>query len=145
MSNNGKEGEQLFAQAMAARGYDITDVSNNPDYWPKDIDFIITSPTTGQTKTFEVKWCSRIHTTHNLFLEIKNPRSRQWNGEGWWPHCQADFLVYGDAISHLFHIFPMDELRKRVDTLDLQTKFTSDGSVGLILPLSAISDIAVLL
>lgn len=44
--NNGKYGETLFAQMMADRGYKVEDVSGNPDYWYKDIDFIITSPTT---------------------------------------------------------------------------------------------------
>lgn len=61
---------------MRERNYTVEDVSNNPDFWPKDIDFIITSPTTGETKTFEVKWDSNIHYTKNLFLEIENPRSK---------------------------------------------------------------------
>lgn len=47
MSNNGKQGERLFKETMAARGYDVVDVSGNPDYWYKDIDFIITSPASG--------------------------------------------------------------------------------------------------
>lgn len=141
MANNGKQGERLFKEIMDARGYKVQDVSDNPDYWPLDIDFIITSPTTGQQRTFEVKWDTRINRTENLFLEIRNPRSKQWNGEGWWKHCQADYLVYGDAVSHSFHIFPMKELRERVDTLNLYTKTTSDGSVGMILSLRAISDI----
>lgn len=48
MSNNGKEGERLFKEIMESRGYnDISDVSGDSNYWDKDIDFIITSPTTG--------------------------------------------------------------------------------------------------
>lgn len=45
--NNGKYGEQLFAQIMENGGYKVNDVSGNPEYWSKDIDFLITSPTTG--------------------------------------------------------------------------------------------------
>lgn len=142
MSNNGKEGEQLFARMMRERDYTVQDVSNNSDFWPKDIDFIITSPTTGEKKTFEVKWDSNIHYTHNLFLEIENPRSKQWSGEGWWKHCEADYLVYGDAVSHLFYIFPMKELREVVATMQLRTAHTRDGSVGLLMPLAALSEIA---
>ena len=142
MANNGKEGEQLFAQNMAASGYIVNDVSQDQYYFDKDIDFFCANPTTGNTRSFEVKWCSRINTTGNLFLEIKNPRSKQWNGEGWWLHCQADFLVYGDAVARQFYIIPMDQLRARVDSMYLQTKFTSDGSVGYILPKDKILDIA---
>ena len=139
--SNGKEGERLFQQMMEERGYQVTDVSNDSRYWPLDIDFIITSPTTGEVKSFEVKWCSNIHNTHNMFLEIENPRSRQWLGDGWWKHCKADYLAYGDAQTSLFYIFPMDQLRQRVETMNLRTARTRDGSVGLLAPLSALSDI----
>jgi hypothetical protein len=54
---------------MEARGYDVVDMSGNPEYWYRDIDFIITSPTSGVTKTFEVKWDARINQTGNLYLE----------------------------------------------------------------------------
>ena len=76
MANNGKQGESLFKEIMIARGYDVKDVSNNPEYWYKDIDFIITSPTTGETKSFEVKWDSRINQTGNLYLELTNVHSK---------------------------------------------------------------------
>ena len=42
--SNGKQGEKLFAQIMTDCGYKVEDVSNNPDYWYKDIDSFITSP-----------------------------------------------------------------------------------------------------
>ena len=82
---NGKQGESLFKQIMLERGYSVNDVSNNPEYWYKDIDFIITSPTTGQTKSFEVKWDSRINSTGNLYLEISNIYSQ--GGKGWFKFC----------------------------------------------------------
>lgn len=53
---NGKQGEELFKQIMQNRNYKVVDVTDNPDYWVKDIDFIVTSPTTGLTKSFEVKY-----------------------------------------------------------------------------------------
>ena len=143
MANNGREGELLFSQLMAARGNKIIDVSGNSDYFDKDIDFIITSAL-GNTSTFEVKYCQKIHYTGNLFLEIVNPRSKQWNGEGWWPHCQADYLVYGDAIARKFYIIPLLALRERVAGMNLTTRSTSDGSIGLILSKSKIEDLIVL-
>lgn len=143
MSNNGKQGERLFQGLMNAKGFVVKDVSGNADYFSKDIDFIITNPTTGNTRTFEVKWDQRIYKTGNMFLEIENPRSKQWNGQGWWLHCQADYLVYGDAVSGKFYIMKMDELRQRVEAMHLPTRCTSDLSVGMILPLDLIRDIVV--
>lgn len=66
---------------MENRNYNVVDVSDNPDYWYKDIDFIITSPTSGDTKTFEVKWDSRINRTGNLYIELSNIHSKE--GKGW--------------------------------------------------------------
>lgn len=139
---SGKQGELLFSQIMSARGNKVIDVSAKPDYWPKDIDFIITSAL-GETKTFEVKWDQRMAATGNLFLEIRNPRSKQWNGQGWWPHCQADYLVYGDAANKIFYCFPLLELRERVKGLSLRYKSTSDYSEGYLLPLAAVKDLAI--
>ena len=141
MSNNGKLGERLFSELMQSKGYSVVDVSGNDQYFAKDIDFIITNSTTGNTRTFEVKWCEKIHKTGNLFLEIENPRSKQWSGEGWWKHCKADFLVYGDAVNRKFYIIPLLELRERVDAMHLQTRCTKDFSVGMILPKRLIEDI----
>lgn len=140
--SSGKQGELLFSQIMSARGNKVQDVSANPDYWNKDIDFIITSAN-GETKSFEVKWDQRINSTGNLFLEVRNPRSKQWNGQGWWPHCQADYLVYGDAIARKFYIIPLLELRERVKNLSLRYKSTSDYSEGYLLPLAAIKDLTI--
>ena len=60
---------------MESRNYKVEDVSGNEEYWNKDIDFIITSSTTGTIKTFEVKWDSKINKTGNLYLEIANIHS----------------------------------------------------------------------
>lgn len=142
MANNGKQGEYLFKQIMESRNYTVEDVSGNPEYWDKDIDFIITSSTTGLTKTFEVKWDTRINRTNNLYLELTNINSKQWNGEGWWPHCQADYLVYGDAVAQTFHVIPLLALRERVAQLALRTARCGYDSTGWLLSLNDIADIA---
>ena len=61
---------------MEQRDYKVEDVSGNPEYWPQDIDFIITSPTTGNVKTFEVKYDSKINKTGNLYLELTSKNSK---------------------------------------------------------------------
>lgn len=141
MSNNGKLGERLFSQYMQSYGYGVQDVSTDSYYFDKDIDFIITSPTTGAKKYFEVKWDEKINSTGNLFLELENPRSKQWGGQGWYPNCKADFLVYGDAIAKKFYIVTLDQLQERVKRLDLTWKRTRDGAAGWLLPKDYIKDL----
>lgn len=136
---NGKIGEMLFKQIMEGRNYAVQDVSNNPDYWYKDIDFIVTSPTTGETKTFEVKWDSRINSTGNLYLELTSAHSK--GGKGWYNFCQADYLVYGDSVARVFYVIPFGALKEKVKALSCRLAQCGDDSTGLLLPISAISDI----
>lgn len=139
MANNGKQGEQAFAWRMREAGYTIQDVSNNPDYWTKDIDFIATSPTTGATRSFEVKWDTRIHQTGNLYLELSNVHSKE--GRGWFKFCEADFLAYGDATSKVFYIIPMEKLRERAQKLPERMSHCGQDSIGLLVNLRDIADI----
>ena len=137
----GRQGEKLFEQLMENRGYTVIDVSNDSEYQDKDIDFIITSHATGQTKTFEVKFDTKIHKTNNLYLETFNIRSSQWNYGGWWKFCEADYVAYGDAANNIFYVFPLLELRKRVAQLELRQASCGSDSEGLLLPLETVSDL----
>lgn len=142
MANNGKYGERLFHQMMEYKGYEVKDVTDIPTYWSKDIDFIVLSHTTGKVKAFEVKWDERINQTRNLYLEIKNVKSKQWNGDGWWKHIEADYLAYGDARTHQFYMIDINELRKRVEQLPHRIGTCDNGgSVGLLVSLDDIADI----
>lgn len=145
MYSEGKRGERLFQKIMEGRNYIVQDVSNDPNFWNKDIDFVITSPTSGLTKTFECKYDSRIHRTGNLYLELENIFSKQWNGEGWYLHTQADYLVYGDQQINTFYIIPMKELRARVDELPQRIAHCANESTGLLVSLDDISDITQIL
>ena len=136
---NGKLGEQLFKQIMLGRNYIVEDVSNNPEYWDKDIDFIVTSSTTGRTKTFECKWDGRINKTGNLYLELTNIHSKQ--GKGWFEFCQADYLAYGDAIAQTFYIIPLLELKKKLKTIKTRDAKCGIDSTGLLVSLTDIQDI----
>lgn len=141
MSNNGRQGERLFKQIMESRNYTVEDVSGNSQYWDKDIDFIVTSSTSGLTKTFEVKWDSRINRTGNLYLELTNINSKQWKGQGWWEHCEADYLAYGDAAARKFYVIPLLELRKRVEQLPFRQASCGYDSTGQLVSLKDIADI----
>lgn len=137
--NNGKQGENLFKEIMESRGYAVEDVSGNQEYWDKDIDFIITSSTSGLTKTFEVKWDSRINRTGNLYLEIANIHSK--GGKGWFEFCEADFLAYGDAANGTFYIIPLLALRERVKKLQPSQVNCGFDSIGYLVSLKDISGI----
>lgn len=139
MANNGKQGEWLFKQLMESLAYQVQDVSNNPDYWYKDIDFIITSPTTGAVKTFEVKFDSRINQTGNLYLELTNVHSK--GGKGWYKFCEADYLAYGDARAQVFYIIPLAQLRERVQQLPQRMAQCGTDSTGLLVNLKNLEDI----
>lgn len=142
MSNSGKAGEQLFQQRMQQLGHTVQNVSDNSDYWSKDIDFLVTSSTSGVTKSFEVKWDSKIYKTENLYLELTNVHSKQWNGEGWFKHCEADFLAYGDAHKRIFHIIPVAQLRERIQRIPARCAQCGADSTGLLVQLKDIADIA---
>lgn len=137
--NIGKQGERLFASIMTQLGYEVVDRTNEPDYWSKDIDFTITSPTTGLVKEFEVKFDSRINRTHNLYLEISNIHSK--GGRGWFEFCEADYLAYGDSHTNTFFVIPMDELKKRVAQLPKRVARCGYDSVGYLVSLEDIKDL----
>lgn len=139
MSNNGRQGELLFAQLMQLQGYTVIDVSDNPEYWDKDIDFIITSPTTGDTKTFEVKWDTKIQSTGNLYLELEAIHSK--GGKGWFEFCQADYLAYGDANQNFFYVIPMAELRKAAAKLPYREARCGQDSLGQLVAIKDILNI----
>ena len=143
MSSNGKLGENLFKQIMIDRGYAVQDVSSNSVYWDKDIDFIVTSPTSGLTKSFEIKWDSRINKTGNLYLELTNIHSK--GGRGWFNFCEADYLAYGDANKRLFYIIPLAQLKDRINCLPRKQANCGYDSTGLLVSLKDIADIAVML
>ena len=137
--SKGRAGELLFKEIMQARAYQVEDVSNNPDYWHKDIDFVITSPTTGAVKTFEVKWDSCINSTGNLYLELTNIHSR--GGKGWFNFCQADYLAYGDAVNKVFYIIPFADLKERVAQMQCRVARCGADSTGKLVQLDKIADI----
>ena len=136
--NNGKIGEELFQQRMEARGYQVQDVSADPQYWSKDIDFIVTS-TSGAIKSFECKWDSKINRTGNLYLEFVNKNSE--GGLGWFEFCKADYLAYGNAAANTFLVIPMAELRERVKRLPQRIAFCGDDSAGYLVHINQIKDL----
>lgn len=131
----GKQGEALFKQVMSA-SYIVEDVSNCSAYWDKDIDFLLTNPRTGNTRSFEVKNDCRIAETGNLYLELTNVHSK--GGLGWYRFTQADFLAYCDNHSHTIYIIPMDQLRAKLKDMQRRIAYCGNDSSGWVVKLSEI-------
>lgn len=139
MSNLGREGELLFKKRMEQKGYKVKDVSKDSCFWNSDIDFIITSPSTGAVKSFEVKNDSKIHKTNNLYLEVANAHSA--GGLGFFEFCEADYLVYGDAVNKRFYVFSLLELKERVKKLPKRYAECKGDSIGLLVDLDSVKDL----
>ena len=139
MANNGRQGELIFQQRMQEKGYQVQDVSANEQYFGKDIDFLITSPTSGLTKSFEVKYDTKINSSGNLYLEFVNKNSE--GCRGWFEFCQADYLAYGNAKTNTFLVIPMQELRERVKKLPQRIAFCGNDSAGYLVHISQIKDL----
>lgn len=136
MANNGKYGEALFSERMRALGYEVQDVSSDSCYQGKDIDFIVTSPTSGLTKTFEVKWDERINQTGNMYLEIANKNS---NGAlGWFKFTTADYVAYGDAQAQCFYVVPLAALKAAVEQYNPRIGYCQDDSAGYLLNINKV-------
>lgn len=137
--NLGKKGERLFSNRMIQKGYKVFNTTMYKEFQCKDIDFILTSPTSGDTKSFEVKFDSFINQTNNMFVETANPRSK--DGIGWYYFTQADYLAYGDSKNEIFYIIKMQDLRNYIESRNLQQTITGDGAKGFLIALNDIQNI----
>lgn len=136
--NNGRQGELLFQQKMIDKGYQVEDTTANEQYFRKDIDFLVTDPTTGIQQSWEVKWDTKIDSTGNLYLEFINRNSEGCSG--WYEFCKADYLAYGNAKGNTFIVVEMAKLRERVKQLP-QRVACCDDSAGYLVHISQIKDI----
>lgn len=104
-----KKSEQYVADKLKELGWGIEDVSDNPDYWSKDVDLIATKDE--DSRKVEIKADNYIDTTGNLNLELSNITR---GNAGWFNFTQADFLaVYANQTEDIY-IFPLVEVRKYV-------------------------------
>lgn len=140
MANNGKEAEKAFYQLMIQRGHSVQDVSADPNYYYKG-DFILTDKE-GQTAIVEVKQDERMWETGNLYLETINTRSTGIGGLGWWEYCSADYVAYFDWIKQIVYIFDMQKLHERVKQLPERKGYCGNNSVGLLVNINKVKDIA---
>ena len=128
-------GEYELKKSLREHGYTVKDVSDNPQYWDKDIDLIAFNQITGITTSLEVKWDKRIAETGNMYIETENPRSK--NRLGWFRFCEADMLAYGDAINGIFYFISIAALRDYINNNKAKLNMTmcNDGAAGYLVPI----------
>lgn len=113
-------GEQELKDWFRSQGHYVIDVSDNPQFWDKDIDLLVThKDTIEEPTTIEVKWDTKIAKTGNLFLEHNQVKIDTWGYEqekedGWFRFCKAGLLFYGDAVNKCYYVFKFKELKDYV-------------------------------
>ena len=81
----GDVGEAVCKNVLEACGFQVQDVSRNPDYYEKD-DLIATK--NGKSYFIEVKTDTRAHETGNLVVElISNAEAKR---TGWFNYCKCN-------------------------------------------------------
>lgn len=101
----GQEVEQIVKRHLEQRGHTVTDLTDNPDFWKQDIDFIITDRATTKSISLEIKRDDNIYKTGNLFFEIGFDK-QDYYSQGWLEKCKAEYLCYYDSVKR--HGFILD-------------------------------------
>ena len=103
----GDVGEAVSKSILEACGFQVQDVSRNPDYYEKG-DLIATK--NGKSYFIEVKTDTRAHETGNLVVElISNVEAKR---TGWFNYCKCDKYFFYLAKSNELIIVDRLELRK---------------------------------
>lgn len=138
--NIGNTGEQIFYH-RARRFHKVDDKTNDKNYWGKDIDFIVTNPRTGETRTIEVKTDTRLYETGNLYIELENVHSK--GDKGWYYFSEADIIAYCDysAPDREIYLFSFDDLRATVNKREYAAAKCGADSKGILVPLRELKEV----
>lgn len=108
----GKRAEKAVAAALAARGHNIQDVSDNSAYQRIDVDLLLSKD--GRQTSLEIKNDLRSEQTGNVFIEIYNRNNESRNGNGWYCYCEADYVAFVQENRKQAHIVSFRELANMI-------------------------------
>lgn len=133
-------GEAMVKSYLESTGRTVIDMTNNPEYWLQDVDFLAIKG--NRTEKIEVKFDWNINKYRSMFVELMaNIEKKQ---PGWIDSTKADFIFYVDAISLDCHIVKPVDLRQYIATNDYQVKYCSKDKYkttsGAIVPLKDFSE-----
>lgn len=103
-----KKGEGVAMDIFIANDFVVEDVSNNPAYFSKGIDFIAHKEQ--RRVTVEVKFDGWINTTSNMCFELYSSNGK----EGWFYTTQAEILAIVCQHTHTTYMVKMEDVRKYV-------------------------------
>ena len=111
----GKRGEKIVKKYLELKGCVVEDVSDNPEYQGKDIDFLVNG------KTVELKTDYIIHKSNNLFLETRyyytkdTPHVKAHTVvKGYLGTSEAEYLAYYDIVWDRLYIYKFDDIKNYV-------------------------------
>lgn len=137
----GRKGEQMVAAALRNRGHKVEDVSFNPSYQYKDIDFVLTDKS-GRTTTLEVKNDLTSNYTNNVFIEMLNYNNVSRKYKGWYYYCEASFLCFVQSEKGTAHIVSHSDLDNLLNSKTYRTASSGAGDTkGLVVPLDDIKQL----
>lgn len=105
----GDIGEKKVRDLMRARGHEVENLADDPQYWDKDIDMRVSG------QTVEVKTDNVMHRTGNLFIEYETLCASGEVHKGWFEITEAQYLFYLDNVNEILHIYDMGELKEYVN------------------------------
>ena len=132
----GKIGETLFANAYAAAGNIVEDVSNLIDYRRRDIDFIVSNKR-GQTTTIEIKTDEASEYTGNVFVEYANTNNEKHNYLGWLMYCEAEYIGFIQPHNKKAMIVSFDELKQNIKENSYRIA-SSYNATGFLMPIGTL-------
>ena len=98
--NEGKKGETLVSSFLISIGYQVEDVSHDPEFQKRDID-LIAGKEVGERMTIEVKSDSMVSRTGNICIETIGNIGK--NKKGWLYYCQASHLFIVDVVNNIIY------------------------------------------
>lgn len=105
----GRIAEIQLEVTLREHGYDTVDVSENPQYFDKGIDYLVTNKKTGKATAFDSKYESQLQIYHNFCFEtISNKATSK---PGWLHTSQQDFFSIYDVETKCLHIISAGEVR----------------------------------
>ncbi|NMA74530.1 MAG: hypothetical protein GX963_10305 [Bacteroidales bacterium] len=109
----GDKGEALMKEWLEKRELTerIEDVSDDPYYQKKDIDFLVYQKT-GKTMKVDVKYDTLIDKTGNVFIELISNDKKKTPGN--FIYSKADLFLYVFAKSKRVLIIPLKEAREYI-------------------------------
>ena len=132
----GKIGETLFANAYAAAGNIVEDVSNLIDYRRRDIDFIVSNKR-GQTTTIEIKTDEASEYTGNVFIEYANSNNQSHSYDGWFKYCEAEYIGFIQPHNKKAMIVSFDELKQNIQENSYRIA-SSYNATGFLMPIGTL-------